>query len=177
VKPGGQREKGKAFERRVAAMIRERWPNAIVRRASQAERAHNPDVFVEGGPLILRRLWLELQDSAHPTPHAKLEQARNDVASDPRMYEIGHSRIPVAVTHKRGAREIVVTMNVGDAMNIFDLDGRHFESTGEVTIGFEQWLWFVDRKGQAEDLKPPVLMVTKSDIGMNFPPVTVRACE
>jgi hypothetical protein len=26
------------------------------------------------------------------------------------MYEIGHSRIPVAVTHKRGAREILVTM-------------------------------------------------------------------
>lgn len=162
MKPGGQREKGKAFERKVAAMIRAKWPKALVRRASQAERAHNPDVFVEGGPRILQRLWLELQDAAHPTPHAKLEQAVRDVACDPRRRALASDdyRIPVAVTHKRGAREILVTMNVGDLMNIVDVDGHHFEPNGEATIDFTRWLWFVARKGQMEDAvskRPPSL--------------------
>jgi hypothetical protein len=43
-----QREKGKRFEREIAMVIRTRWPLVLVRRASQAERADNPDVFVPG---------------------------------------------------------------------------------------------------------------------------------
>ncbi len=148
MRPGGQREKGKTFERKVAAIIRARWPQALVRRASQAERAHNPDVFVEGGPRILQRLWMELQDSANPTPSAKLEQARRDIAADPRP-EIGCYRFPVAVTHKRGSTRIVTTMNVGDMMSIIDLDCQHMES-GEMSMDFNLFLDFVERKGQAE---------------------------
>jgi hypothetical protein len=142
VKPGGQREKGKTFERKVSRIIRARWPGALVRRASQAERAHNPDVFVEGGPRILQRLWMELQDSANPTPHAKLEQARRDVAADPRRYETG--RVPVAITHKLGATMIHATMNIGDLMEILDPNRSHVEP-GEVTMTLGQLLDFVAR--------------------------------
>ena len=152
MRPGGQRYKGKTFERKIARVIRARWPKALVRRASQAERAHNPDVFVEGGPRILQRLWLELQDSANPTPSAELEQARRDIDADPRPVEVGCYRIPVAITHRLGSRQILVTMNVGDMMNIIDLDGHHFE-IGEVTMQLEQFIGFVARKAQADDTR------------------------
>ena len=93
------------------------------------------------------------------------------------MYEIGHSRIPAAVTHKPGAREILVTMNVGDMMNIVDLDGHHFESTGEVTIEFEQWLWFVARNGEAEAVRLPIsVQQMRQELGFGVPP-DARACE
>ena len=95
--------KGKTFERKIAAIIRERWPDAMVVRASQGERAHNSDVFIECGPPMLTRLWLECQDSRSPTPRAKLEQAERDIggSSDP-------SRIPVVIWHRLGCREIDV---------------------------------------------------------------------
>jgi hypothetical protein len=103
-----QREKGKRFERGIASEIRERWPDAVVRRASQAERADNPDVFVEGGPPALRCLWLELQDAKSPTPAAKLEQAIRDVTAwqDRRGLSSSRSwaRWPVVVWHRLGER-------------------------------------------------------------------------
>jgi hypothetical protein len=144
VRPGGQREKGKTFERKIARIIRDRWPEALVRRASQAERAHNPDVFVEGGPSILQRLWMELQDSAHPTPIAKLDQAVRDVEADPRSYNGGCHRLPVAITHKLGSPAILATMNVGDLMDILDPDRVHAED-GNVSMPLETFLDLVER--------------------------------
>ena len=134
MRPGGQREKGKAFERKVAAIIRARWPEALVRRASQAERAYNPDVFIEGGPRILQRLWMELQDSAEPTPRAKLEQAMRDVDEDPRHYDRGKHRLPVAITHDLGARSIVATMRLDDLMDIADPDRIHVEERALISM-------------------------------------------
>jgi hypothetical protein len=138
VKPGGQREKGKSFERKIARILRQRWPGALVRRASQAERAHNPDVFVEGAPRILQRLWLELQDAANPTPSAKLAQARRDVDADPRQHAIGEHRIPVAITHKLGAQSISATIGVMDLFTILATIGR--AGHGEVTLPLDHLL-------------------------------------
>ena len=102
------RTKGKVFERKVARAFRKRWPDAIVRRASQAERAHESDVFITGGPPILSRLWLECQDARNPTPLAKLEQAEQDIgfAHNPGWRD---TSMPIVVWHKLGAREINVS--------------------------------------------------------------------
>lgn len=99
-----QRRKGRGFEQRVARMFREHWPEAMVIRASQAERAHNSDVFVEVGPDVLRRLWLELQDAREPSPIAKLQQAERDIAASAYPH-----RLPCVIWHKLGARDIHVT--------------------------------------------------------------------
>ena len=146
MRPGGQREKGKTFERKVARILRTRWRHALVRRASQAERAHNPDVFVEDGPRVLKRLWLELQDSAHPTPSAKLAQARRDIAADPRRYQSGTHRLPVAVTHQLGSTKILATMDIADVIEVLGLPigGARVEA-GEVTMPLDTLLSFVER--------------------------------
>jgi len=144
VTPGGQREKGKTFERKIARILRQRWPGALVRRASQAERAHNPDVFVEGGPRILQRLWLELQDSASATPTWKLAQAVRDVEADPRQYARGEHRLPVAITHRLGSRTVEATLNLGDLMDIVDPAQIHAED-GDITMSLDGFLDVVQR--------------------------------
>lgn len=107
-----QREKGKRFERQIAAELRAIWPDAVVRRASQAERADNPDVFVEGGPPLLGRLWLELQDAAQPTPALKLAQADGDRREWERKRPDAPGRLPVVVWHKLGSRVINVSLRL-----------------------------------------------------------------
>ena len=153
VRPGGQREKGKAFERKVAAILRAQWPGALVRRASQAERAHNPDVFAEGGPKLLQRLWMELQDSASATPAKKLAQATRDVEADPRTYARGEHRLPVAITHRLGSRAIEATLNLGDLMDIVDPSRIHAED-GNITMSLGAFLDVVrrgtDRRAESE---------------------------
>jgi hypothetical protein len=104
------RTKGKTFERAIARQLRAVWPDTVIRRASQAERAHNPDVFVEHGPLVLKLLWLELQDAAHPTPAAKLEQAEVDAGNY--FQASGQRRWPVVVWHRIRERTIHVTLRV-----------------------------------------------------------------
>lgn len=104
-----QREKGKRFEREIADSLRKWFPGnsgmpVLVRRGSQAERADRPDVYFEEGPELLKRLWLECQDSRTPTPEAKLVQAERDVAVRAiRAY-------PIAVVHRTGARDVTATM-------------------------------------------------------------------
>jgi hypothetical protein len=95
-----QREKGKRFERDIAARLRALWPNTLIRRASQAERADNPDVFVEAGPELLMRLWLELQDARTPTPIAKLEQAERDAWGWQDLRPGVSPRLPVVIWHR-----------------------------------------------------------------------------
>lgn len=102
-----QRRKGRAFEQRIAKIFRAHFPTATVRRASQADRAHQSDVYITGGPDILSRLWLECQDARNPTPGKKLEQAERDLdmLRDP-------TRLPVVIWHKLGARDINVTTSL-----------------------------------------------------------------
>lgn len=102
-------QKGKAFERRVAAEIRAAvagpYPAADVRRSSQADRAGNSDVHVDGHP-VLSALWLELTDARAPDPLAKLAQAERDVAA------AGGGRWPVVVWHRLGARSTQATLRL-----------------------------------------------------------------
>ena len=96
-----QRRKGRSFEQRIASELRQLWPGSDVHRASQAERAREPDVVIRHGPLLAKLLWLELQDARVPKPLEKLEQAEHDAPS--------HRRC-VVVWHKLGARSRQATM-------------------------------------------------------------------
>lgn len=99
------RRKGHDFERYVADLYRETWPSATVRRSSQGDGAHEPDVVVEGdAPHVIRRLWSECQHAAVPTPLIKLTQAERDVAASPT--KVG---IPIVVWRKTGNRTSYVT--------------------------------------------------------------------
>lgn len=102
------RTKGCVFERKIARVFRAAWPDTVVRRASQAERAHNPDVFIESGPTWLRHLWLELQDARQPNPLAKLEQAERDV--DAKREPEGVRRIPVVIWHRIHEKTVHATL-------------------------------------------------------------------
>lgn len=104
------REKGKRFERHIAGVLRTYWPDAVIRRASQAERADNPDVFIEGGPPVLSRLWLELHDARNPVPMAKLEQAEQDITEWLRRRPMALvNRMPIVIWHRTGERISNVT--------------------------------------------------------------------
>jgi hypothetical protein len=109
-----QRRKGRAFEQAIARRLRATFPTATVRRALQAQRAFNSDVFLEGVPDPLSRLWLELQDAREPTPLVKLLQAERDVARVglPRLNDPLGSRpwIPVVVWHRTAERTIWATL-------------------------------------------------------------------
>lgn len=102
------KRKGKSFEQRIARQLRERWPDALVRRSSQAERAYNADVFCEGGPSMLSALWLELHDARKPIVKSKLEQAERDVIT----LGLEAKRSPIVIWHKLGERTIQATMRL-----------------------------------------------------------------
>ncbi len=151
-----QREKGKRFERDIADRLRKLWPMAIVRRASQAERADNPDVFVEEGPIVLRNLWLELQDARVPTPEAKLQQAESDANS----WHLSRSatdirRLPVVVWHKLAAKASHATMRLGTALRLLELRITHLcdvERSEIVTMDFDAFIRVVQRAAEREDV-------------------------
>lgn len=142
-----QRTKGKVFERAIAAQVRERWPGVIVRRASQAERADNPDVFAEGHS-VLDRLWLELQDAKAPTPIAKLEQAERDVeAFHGKRVSGSPRRVPVVVWHKLASRTIWVTARLWVINNLAGwVSGPKASAVGRqvVTLELDDFLDLVD---------------------------------
>lgn len=103
--------RGKHYERWIAARWRKLWPDAIVRRSSQAERADNADLIVEGGPPALSSLWLELNDASQPAPLTKLAQAERDVVAwwAPRRTE---QRLPIVIWHRIGGRRHQATMRL-----------------------------------------------------------------
>jgi len=101
------RTKGRAFEQKLARIFRKRWPAAVVRRASQADRAHQSDVYIAGGPAILGRLWIEAQDARKPDPLRKLHQAERDIGATSKAH--GGHRLPLCVWHRIREREIHVT--------------------------------------------------------------------
>ena len=112
-----QREKGKTFERQIASVLRAAFPRATVRRASQAVRAYEPDVVIEGdAPAIVRSLWLELTDSRAPEPADKLRQAEGDVD---RVVAAGlPARLPIVVWHRLGERRIWATARLRTLVTI-----------------------------------------------------------
>src|SRR5690349_6206714 len=102
-----QRRKGRAFERKIARALRERWPDATVRRSSQADRAYQADVFIENGPPLLSQLWLELHDAQSPNARKKLEQAERDVEARGDI-----AGLPIVIWHRLGERSIQASMRL-----------------------------------------------------------------
>lgn len=138
-----QRTKGKVYERAIARELRMRWPEVIIRRASQAERADNPDVFVEGGPPVLSRLWLEMQDVRIPKPLAKLEQAEGDIASwvASRMNRPDIPvRLPIVVWHRISERKHNATTRLWVLGELLGWSTHPFASFGAVTMGLDELL-------------------------------------
>lgn len=94
--------KGKAFERKIAIAFREVFPEADVHRSSQADRARDSDIVIEGDlPWFVKRLWIEAEDSEKPSPESKMTQAARDVGS--------RERDPVVIWHRKHERAIWVT--------------------------------------------------------------------
>lgn len=110
------RQKGKTFERVIAAELRKRWAGATIHRSSQADRAYAADVVIEGeAPQLLRELWLEMEDAREPNPRKKLEQAERDCtrlltkSGSAPGYQL---RIPVIIWHRYRERSIQATMRL-----------------------------------------------------------------
>ena len=139
-----QREKGKAYERDIANELRKRWPSATVRRASQADRAYQSDVFMTGGPPILASLWLELQDARVPVPLTKLSQAERDCerTSEPRF--------PIVIWHRLGERTSYATMRLKTLDSIRWPVGRPYSLRGSfdmvVTMRLGEFLDMLERE-------------------------------
>lgn len=105
------RSKGKRAERRIATVLRERFPEIAgdIRRSIQSRQAEESDICGLPG------FWLENQDAAEPTPKAKLEQAIRDVCANKKETEL----VPVAITHKTRSKSTEVTMRAGDLFRLF----------------------------------------------------------
>ena len=160
------RTKGKVFERKIAQVIRPHFPYVTVRRASQAERAHNPDLFFESEhalPPILDRLWLELEDSATPNPRKKLEQSERDLRS--RFPVTWQSKFPVVVWHLKGSRTIWATARartlrhlLGD-LKMYDVVSGSDTSLHDVVVvqvDFEDLLRMLRVREPADVTGPPI---------------------
>jgi hypothetical protein len=140
-----RRRKGHDFERSVARVLREKWPDAVVRRSSQAEAAENPDVFVEGGPPVLATLWLELQDAVNPRPLAKLAQADRDRVAWMDARPAHDLRLPVVVWHRIHSPDVNVTTRLW----VLDILRRGFtidswSHNGVVTMSLDDFLACVE---------------------------------
>lgn len=138
MKPGGQRIKGRAFEQKIAKLLRERWPGSDVHRSSQADRARDADVVIKGGPTEAAKLWLELNDARKPDPINKLEQAERDIAREEVM------RWPVVVWHKIGERSIQVTTRLHVLARLMH-GGGTICGGATVTMPLDNFLGLVER--------------------------------
>lgn len=133
------RRKGRAFEQKIARELRVRWPDVVVRRASQAERAYEPDVFVQGGPSLFADLWLELHDARNPRVLDKLEQAERDSGS----------REPIVIWHRLGERTIQATMRA-DVFAWLAYDQVRPEWSTVITVDFESCMQLIDAAARRE---------------------------
>jgi hypothetical protein len=145
-----QRNKGKAFERKVAILLRQTFPRATVRRASQAERAFNSDVFCTGAGLA-DTIWWELQDARDPTPLEKLKQAEEDIAG--LGGDMASGRIPIVVWHKLRAKIINATMRSSTWLTILGT-GTWSAAKTPVTVALDDLLDVLDTLECARREKP-----------------------
>lgn len=134
------RTKGRAFEQQIARDLRARFPAATIHRSSQADRAYESDVVITDGPPLLRRLWLECQDSSTPTPLDKLAQAERDIA-EAAAPTFEPPRLAVVVWHKKATRAVHATMR-NAAWMVFASDdvGHRYHPGVPITLDWEQLL-------------------------------------
>jgi hypothetical protein len=153
------RQKGKTFERRIAAIIRDEWPSAIVRRASQSERADNPDVFIEGGPPLLARLWLELQDARSPDPRGKLAQAEGDVLAW-QARRATADRLPVVIWHRLGERTTWATLRLSTLLAIAEPRPDRAPLAEVITCELPALLGLIRRASEPVPVVPALVPLT-----------------
>lgn len=152
------RTKGVAFEQLIAVDLRRALPRATIHRSSQADRPYNPDVVIEGdAPELARRLWLELEDSARPSPLDKLAQAERDSVHPRQTHLPGvayPARLCVVVSHKKRARSIQATMRCEDWLEIVmprDYMGVPLIRGIPMTIDWEQLLEVIRDRRPVEE--------------------------
>lgn len=130
MKPGGQRTKGHAFERKVAKDLREIFPDAKRGFQTRGGGKEQADV-INTGPF-----HIECKHKKNPDPLAAYCQAESDA--------IGTGREPVAIV-KTNRREPVVVMRLGV---VTDLLGA---SAGTVvTIDYQTFLAVLRREYRPE---------------------------
>lgn len=114
------RRKGHDFERKVAARLRQKWPDLTVRRSQQAHQAFEPDVVVEGegAPPI----WVECHHGK-TDPRKKYEQAVRDVD------KAGNGADPVVVFCPPRSRRWFVMLRINE-----------YRRTMIGVFDFEEWL-------------------------------------
>ena len=102
------RNKGATYERKIATLLRERFPQfkEDIRRSVQSREAEESDVTGIPG------LWLELQHAANPTPDAKLKQAIRDHPPGTK---------PIAITHKTRSKSTEVSMQLITLIQLYKL--------------------------------------------------------
>jgi len=144
-----QRNKGKEFERKVARWLREKYPDATVRRTVQSYEAWNSDVVIEGAvPEVARALWIECENAKEPSYRAKMKQAERDVAKakdEGRLVDPFY-RLPVVFWHELHRKHFWVTLRLGDLAYIrgeADLDHR-YDSRGAETLVTMEMKHFIE---------------------------------
>lgn len=128
------RDKGKRFERKIASILRARFPEHAmnIRRSIQSRQAEESDVTGIPG------LWLELQDAADPTPDDKLAQAIGDAPP---------GDLPVAITHKTRTKSVEVSLRLRDFLTLSCAAGSPTPplDTARVQVDLETFLVMVER--------------------------------
>lgn len=109
------RDKGGAFERKIAKLLRKEFPGATVHRTQQADRAYESDLVVEGCDSAgIASIWWELNDARQPNPRKKLLQAERDVLDlhKRRKGMKGDMKLPVVVWHRFRQHTINATLTL-----------------------------------------------------------------
>ena len=121
------RNKGKSFEREIGQRFRTALtpclPTLTVRRSSQAERAYEADLIIEGPdvPAFITTLWVECQHAkrAHIDPPGKHRQAVRDSAEFAARTRV--VRTPVVCWRANGERTVWLTATMGDLASLLAL--------------------------------------------------------
>ena len=97
----------------MRARVADYFPQYTIRRSSQAERAYEADLIIEGPdcPAWLSALWFECEHANQVDAMKKLEQGERDALE---FYErMKRDRYVVACTRETGRRVINATLRLG----------------------------------------------------------------
>ncbi len=142
--------KGSNFEREVKnqliTLLGPMYPNLIVRRSLQAERAYESDVVVEGDgiPQRILDIWFECNHSNDPNPLLKLAQAVRD--TDIASKHSGRRRMPAVVWRKTRSHTDNVTIYIGDLLRVagcFSPSVSDSEATTRTIVTLD-WMSFMN---------------------------------
>ena len=127
----------KAIEAADSTQRKKLMSQSWVRRGEQGRDAYEPDVIAPC------EWWMELQNGESRTPEAKLAQAKRDLAVYRGRNADGPWRRPVAIYHHKGARSIIVCLELHDLLEgaggVMPLGAREIADL-EVRIDYQEFL-------------------------------------